>query len=116
MVYVNDQLKGTSPVTYDFTWYGWYRLILRKDGFERLDDRRLIRAPIYLWIPFDLMMELLPLPVRDTRTWSYVLTPTVALPTPVPPALPTPATEPTAPPTAAVTAPPQPTETTDAAR
>ena len=85
-VYVNDELKGESPVTYDFTWYGWYRLILRKEGFERLDDRQFLRAPVYFWIPFDLFMELLPFPVRDARTWSYTLTPTKELPTPVPPA------------------------------
>lgn len=87
-VYVNDELKGESPVTYDFTWYGWYRLTLRKDGFERLDDHKLLRAPIHSWIPFDLFAELLPLPVRDARTWSYTLTPTQELPTPVPPAPP----------------------------
>jgi len=133
MVYVNDQLKGTSPVTYDFTWYGWHRVILRKDGFERLEDRKLLSAPVYLWIPVDLAMELLPLPIRDARTWSYTLTPTVVLPTPVPPPAQEPMTggpssqssaaAPTPPPTApapasgeATTTPNQPTETTDAAR
>jgi len=85
-VYVNDELKGESPVTYDFTWYGGYRVTLRKDGFDRLDDRKFLRAPVYLWIPFDLAMELLPLPVRDVREWSYTLTPSAELPTPVPPA------------------------------
>ena len=108
-VYVNDELKGDSPLTYDFTWYGWYRLTLRKDGFERLDDRKLLRAPVHLWIPFDLFMELLPLRVRDARTWSYTLTPTKELPTPVPPA-PSAATVGTGP---AVT---PPEETTDDAR
>jgi hypothetical protein len=85
-VYVNDQLKGESPVTYDFMWYGWHRVTLRKAGFERMDDRQQLRAPSYFWIPFDLVMELLPWPIRDVRTWSYALTPTVALPTPAPPA------------------------------
>ena len=85
-VYVNDELKGESPVTYDFTWYGWYRILLRKDGFERRDDRKFLRAPVYLWIPFDLAMELLPFPVRDARAWSYTLTPSKELSTPVPPA------------------------------
>ncbi len=85
MVYVNDQLKGSSPVTYDFTWYGWYRLTLRKDGYQRVDDHKLMRAPVYLWIPFDFLLELFPFQIRDTRTWSYVLTPAQALPTPTPP-------------------------------
>ncbi len=87
MVYVNDQLKGESPGTYDFTWYGWYRVMIRKAGFQRLDDRKMIRAPIYLWIPFDLVMELLPFRVKDQRTWSYALTPQQEPPTPIPPEL-----------------------------
>ncbi len=87
MVYLNDQLKGTSPVTYDFLWYGWYRLTLRKDGFERFDDHKLLDAPPHLWIPMDLAMEFLPFPVLDTRTWSYILKPLPPLPTPIPPPL-----------------------------
>ena len=85
-VYVNDQLKGETPMTYDFEWYGWHRVILRKDGYQRLDDRRNLRAPPHLWIPLDLAMELLPLRIRDNRTWSYTLVPEPVLPTPQPPA------------------------------
>ena len=90
LIYMNDAPQGTSPVTYDFAWYGWYRVMARKDGFARLDDRRLLRCPVYLWIPLDLFMELLPLPIHDTRVWSYTLTPAASLRNPTPP----PATEP----------------------
>lgn len=85
LVYVNDQLKGPSPVSYDFLWYGWYRVTVRKDGYARVDDRRMLRSPIYLWVPLDLGMELLPFTVRDHRTWKYTLTPVTALPEPMPP-------------------------------
>ena len=85
MVYLNDQLKGTSPLTYDFMWYGWHRVTLRKEGFQRLDDRKQLRAPAYLWIPLDLVMELLPFPIRDTREWSYTLSPAPVTPAPSPP-------------------------------
>ena len=74
-VYVNDKLKGVTPLSYDFTWYGWHRITVRKDGYDRLEDRKLLRAPVYLWIPFDLVMEGLPFPIRDERTWTYTLTP-----------------------------------------
>ena len=84
-VFVNDQLKGESPVTYDFNWYGWYRVRIEKEGYEQLHDHHQLRAPIHLWIPFDLVMELLPLAVRDDRTWSYTLRRQQELPTPVPP-------------------------------
>ena len=84
-VFVNDISRGVTPVTYDFAWYGWHRVILQKSGYERLDDRRMIRAPIYLWIPIDLAMEILPFPVRDRRTWNYTLTPLEEPPAPQPP-------------------------------
>jgi PEGA domain len=73
-VYINEQLKGESPVAYDFEWYGWHRVTIKKDGYERVDDKRLIRAPFYLWIPLDLVMEVLPFPVRDRKEWMYTLT------------------------------------------
>jgi len=85
-VYVNDQLKGVSPLTYDFTWYGWYRVTVRKEGYQRVDDRKLLRAPMRMWIPVDLVMELLPFPVRDQREWAYTLTPIEEAPLPTPPA------------------------------
>ena len=85
MVYVNDVLKGPSPVTYDFQWYGWHRVLIRKDGYERVEDRKQLRAPVYLWIPFDLVMELLPFKVRDERTWDYTLAPASTVPAPRPP-------------------------------
>ena len=84
-VYLNDQIKGESPVTFDFMWYGWHRIILRKEGFERIEDRKLIRAPLYLWIPFDFGMELLPFTVKDQRTFAYTLTPAQSPPIPQPP-------------------------------
>ena len=85
LVYVNDALKGESPVTYDFLWYGWHRVILRKEGYERLEERRELPAPAHFWIPFDLAMELAPFPVRDDRTWTFTLTPATTLPAPTPP-------------------------------
>ncbi len=86
-VYVDDALKGESPVTYDFLWYGTHRVIVRKDGYQRLDDQKNMRCPLYLWIPFDLALELIPFRISDVREWSYTLTPSAELPSPNPPAL-----------------------------
>ena len=85
---VNDKDLGLTPLSYDFEWYGSYRISLTKDGYERLDDQVPLRAPVYFWIPVDLAMELLPFKIRDTRTLSYTLTPKTPLPTPTPPASP----------------------------
>ncbi len=87
LVYVNDQIKGESPVTYDFLWYGWHRVMIRKEGFVRVEDRKELRAPPHLWIPFDLIVEVMPWTTRDNREWSYTLEPLQTLPTPIPPKL-----------------------------
>ena len=94
-VYVNDRLLGESPMTFDFMWYGWHRVTLRKDGYARLDDRRHLGAPAHLWIPFDLVMEAMPFTVRDDRTWDYTLLKAEPLPMPMPPEPLPPAPEPT---------------------
>jgi len=82
---VNDETLGTTPHAWDFQWYGWYRITLLKDGYERLDDRMQLKAPIYFWIPLDLVMEVLPFPVRDDRALLYELKPKTGLPEPSPP-------------------------------
>ncbi len=86
-ILMNDKRLGTTPYVYDFEWYGWYRLTLTKPGYERLDDHVELRAPGYLWIPMDLAMELLPMPVHDAKTLSYTLTVKPKLPEPQPPVL-----------------------------
>ncbi len=86
-VYLNDAYKGESPLTQEFHWYGTYRVMVRKEGYARVEDHKLLRAPIYLWIPFDLIAELLPMRIHDERTWSYTLEPLEALPMPTPPAV-----------------------------
>jgi len=90
-ILVNDKHLGVTPYTYDFEWYGWHRITLTKEGYERLDDRALIRAPFYLWIPLDLAMELVPFPIRDTKVLSYQLVLKKPLPEPTAPRLEIPA-------------------------
>ena len=82
---VNDTRLGTTPYSYDFVWYGWHRITLRKSGYEQLDDRVFIKAPFYLWIPFDFVMELSPMTVKDAKELSYHLTPQTPLVEPIPP-------------------------------
>lgn len=84
---MNDKRLGTTPYAYDFEWYGWHRLTLNKPGYERLDDHVQLLAPTYLWIPLDLVMELLPFPIRDTKILSYTLTVKAQLPEPQRPVL-----------------------------
>ena len=85
LVYLNDRLMGESPLTHSFVWYGWYRVTVRKSGYERIEDRRKLTAPFYFWIPFDLVMEIMPFPITDAHTWSYTLYPiSEVAPIPIP--------------------------------
>ena len=80
LVYLNDRLLGESPITHNFLWYGSYRVIVRKAGYERLEQTRLLKAPFYLWIPLDLVMEVLPLRISDYHTWEFALKPIEEVP------------------------------------
>jgi hypothetical protein len=94
LILMNEEKIGTTPYSYDFDWYGSYRLTLMKDGYNRLDDTVTLQAPWYMWIPLDFAMEVLPFPVRDTRSVSYTLQEKQPLPIPVPPTAQEPATTP----------------------
>ena len=84
-LWMNDKRLGTTPYAYDFQWYGWYRLTLKREGYEQLDDNVLITSPWYFWIPLDLAMDLLPVPVWDKQELAYQLVPKTPLPEPTPP-------------------------------
>ena len=73
LLLLNDKKIGQTPLSYDFTWYGTYRVLLTKDGYETLYDKPTLRAPWYFWIPLDLVMELWPGRVNDVRELSYQL-------------------------------------------
>lgn len=84
-VMVNEQPLGMTPHAYDFLWYGWHRVRLQKEGYEQREERLLLKAPPYLWIPLDLLAELAPFAIRDTREVSYTLKPIEVAPEPQPP-------------------------------
>jgi len=84
-VLLNDKRVGVTPYTKEFLWYGWYRVALTKNGYERLEDRTLIQAPSYQWIPLDLVAELLPIKFEDTHELSYELVGSQPIPEPAPP-------------------------------
>ena len=59
-VFINEEKRGVTPYSFDFVWYGRYRISLKRDGYERLDTNELIKAPWYVWVPVDLFSELAP--------------------------------------------------------
>jgi hypothetical protein len=75
LVYLNQQEVGRTPVTRDFKWYGDYDVQLRMEGYETLKTHQSVIAPAWNWAPFDLLAELLPIPLKDRRAYSYTLKP-----------------------------------------
>lgn len=74
LVYLNGEEVGRTPATRPFTFYGTYDIVLRMDGYRTLKTKKLVLAPWWQWVPFDLPAELLPL--TDRERLSFDLTPT----------------------------------------
>jgi hypothetical protein len=72
---MNDQEVGRTPVTRDFVWYGWYDVILRKEGYKTLKTRAKIIAPAWQWPPFDLLADFSPARLKDKHQLSFKLEP-----------------------------------------
>ena len=75
LVYLNDQEIGRTPLKREFTWYGWYDVAVRMEGYKTLKTSSEVIAPAWQWVPFDLFAELLPFPVKDHHRLHYKLTP-----------------------------------------
>src|SRR5436190_9742910 len=65
LVYLNDTEVGRTPLKKDFTWYGKYDVVLRKDGYEPLQAKTDVNAPWWQWVPFDFFAELSPVRLTD---------------------------------------------------
>jgi hypothetical protein len=74
-LYLNGTEVGRTPFTHDFIWYGTYDVELRKPGYETLKTRGRVIAPWWQWVPFDLLADLVPLPLKDHHLLSYTLRP-----------------------------------------
>ncbi|MCK4850266.1 MAG: PEGA domain-containing protein [Phycisphaerae bacterium] len=76
LVSVNDVEKGRTPVTFPFTWYGQYRVLIEHPQYETLETSRGVPAPIYQWPIIDFVCEvLLPFKFHDHHDWSFTLLP-----------------------------------------
>ena len=79
MVFLNDQEVGVTPVSTDFTWYGDYDVVLRKDGFETLHTQVMVKTPWYQVPPIDFFADVLwPWQIHDQHFARFTLNPWVA--------------------------------------
>jgi len=81
LVFMNDQEIGRTPVTRDFIWYGWYDLVIRKEGYKTLKTRAEVIAPAWQWAPFDLVADFSPARLKDRHQLLFKLEPEPEPPT-----------------------------------
>lgn len=70
---MNGVNLGETPVEQPFTWYWYYDFIAEKEGYQSTGERRRFHAPPWLWPGFDLLMEMMPFYVHDTKKVHLVL-------------------------------------------
>jgi hypothetical protein len=73
IVYVSDVEVGRTPMTMDFTWYGDYDVVLRRDGYRTLKTHADLDPPVYEIPPIDLFSAIAPWTYHDRRYLHYDL-------------------------------------------
>lgn len=82
LVFVDNQQIGTTPCSFDFTYYGTREIRLVKGGYETLTVNQPIPTPWYQIPPVDFVSDnLLPNQILDHRTVSFNLEPQIIVPT-----------------------------------
>jgi hypothetical protein len=77
-VTVNNKPIGQSPVDVPFIYYGYYDILIQKEGFQTKHIQEHVEAPLYAYPPFDLIVEnFLPINIQDIRTYTYCLDPAI---------------------------------------
>src|ERR1041384_5794278 len=68
IVYVNGKQVGATPVEMPFTYYGKYRFVFVRDGYETWTVDEQVCAPWWEYIPLEFVSEnLIPWTIRDVR-------------------------------------------------
>lgn len=75
LVYLNGQEVGRTPFTTDITWYGWYDVVVRREGHETLKVRQPVMAPWWQWVPLDFIADVTPGRKVDHHRLYYTLRP-----------------------------------------
>jgi hypothetical protein len=73
LVTLNGMEAGRTPFTTDFTWYGYYDVEVRRDGYKTLKTQQRVLAPWWQWVPFDLVAEVMPWRPTDRQMMHFKL-------------------------------------------
>jgi hypothetical protein len=66
-VYIDDRYVGAAPAYSTFDYYGYYTITVVHPGYQTIVRREHAVAPWYAYPPFDLLADIAPFPIRDTR-------------------------------------------------
>jgi hypothetical protein len=82
MVEINGKSIGPAPGQVSFTYYGTYRFVFIRDGYETLTCDETVNPPWYQFFPLEFVSEnLLPFTIHDVRyirkplQWTAVVPP-----------------------------------------
>lgn len=75
-VFWRGEERGDTPIEIPFIWYWYYDIRIEKEGYQPLEAMERLRARPWFVFPLDLLMEIMPFPVSDTRRLHYELQPT----------------------------------------
>ena len=66
-VYVDNRSVGAAPAYVPFIYYGSYSITVIHPGYETVVKKQSAPAPWYAYPPLDLLADIAPFPIRDTR-------------------------------------------------
>lgn len=66
---------GATPVEIPFIWHWYYDYEISKPGYEKIEMIERFRTPPWALFPLDFILEVVPIPITDTRRRHYVLKP-----------------------------------------
>ncbi len=76
IITLNDEEIGSTPVSRDFTWYGDYDVVIRKNGFETLHTNVVVNRPWYQIPPADVFADVFwPGRIHDEHHHAFTLEP-----------------------------------------
>ncbi len=74
-VYLDDEPKGETPVTFRFNFHGHRTFTLKKDGYCIKEEVRTVRPPIWELPILDMIAEFTPIPLTDHKKFHFELEP-----------------------------------------
>ncbi|MEN6627098.1 MAG: PEGA domain-containing protein [Candidatus Sumerlaeia bacterium] len=66
---------GATPVEIPINYYWYYDYSLSKPGYKKVEMLEHFRTPPWFLIPTDFIMEIIPIPISDTRARNFVMEP-----------------------------------------